>query len=75
MCRLTAVSGVDGLVSRNIAPRTMSGGEPSSIKRTAVCAARVPGQSWLLLHRHIASFEYGCAVLPRIVFYFALESR
>ena len=29
----------------------MSGGEPSSIKRTAVCAARVPDLSWLLQHR------------------------
>ena len=51
MCRLAAVSGDDGLVSRNTAPRTMSGGEPSSIKRTAVCAVRVPDLSWLLQHR------------------------
>ena len=29
----------------------MSGGEPSSIKRIAVCAVRVPDLSRLLLHR------------------------
>ena len=29
----------------------MSGGEPSSIKRNAVCAVRVPDPSWLPLHR------------------------
>ena len=51
MCCLTAVSSDDGLVSRNIAPRTMSGGEPSSIKRNAVCAVRVPDLNWLLLCR------------------------
>ena len=45
--RLTPVSGDEEPVPRNVAPGTMSGGEPSSIKRTVACAVGVPFPSWL----------------------------
>ena len=48
MCRLPAVSGVEGSVPRNGALLTMSGGEPSSIKQVTPCAVGAPGPSWLL---------------------------
>ncbi len=42
----------------------MSGGEPSSIKRIAACAVRVPYLSWLRVLRIEYVFDVGCAVLP-----------
>ena len=51
MCRLTPASSVDESVSRNGNPRTMSGGEPSSIKRCFSCAVRVPVLSRLPVGR------------------------
>ena len=39
MCCLPWISSDDGSVPRNAAPRTVSGGEPSSTKRNAACAA------------------------------------
>ena len=40
--RLTRISGVEDLVPRKVGPRTMSGGEPSSIKRNPICAVGLP---------------------------------
>ncbi len=45
--RLPHISGDEESVSRNGIPRTMSGGEPSSIKRTFSCAVSLPLPSWL----------------------------
>ena len=44
---LTYISGDEESVPRNGIPWTMSGGEPSSIKRIFSCAAGSPFPSWL----------------------------
>ena len=45
--RLPHISGDEESVLRNGSPRTMSGGEPSSIKWTLSCAVSSPLLSWL----------------------------
>ena len=47
LCCLTHISGDEESVPRNEIPRTMSGGEPSSIKWIFSCAAGTPLPSWL----------------------------
>jgi len=47
MCRQPLISSDDDPVSRNVNSWTMSGGEPSSIKRNLACAARQPVPSRL----------------------------
>ena len=49
--RLPHISGDEESVSRNGIPRTMSGGEPSSIKRIFSCAVSLPLPSWLYGYR------------------------
>ena len=53
----------------------MSGGEPSSIKRNAVCAVRVPDLSRLLLHRAYRIIQGKVCSLAKDRFLFSQKRR
>ncbi|CDD01889.1 unknown [Ruminococcus sp. CAG:382] len=82
ICHLRAVhvqprcsEAVERRVLRDCLPRTMSGGEPSSIKRICQCAVRSPVLRTMFSTRVCASFDYGCMVISRIPSYFRLEKE
>jgi len=62
MCCQPLISSVDESISRNVNSWTMSGGEPSSIKRNLTCAARQPALSRLSGQRTYYIFKNRCAI-------------
>ena len=77
LLRVSRVACVEEWVLRNRKPRTMSGGEPSSIKWSSRCAARVPVLSRWLENRVGVTFDlevYGLVLQSDAVLLF-LNSR